>query len=45
MCDIQELNWSLEQSILKTGWNDVYLPIISAGQTGGMIDLTNVNYK
>ncbi len=43
-CDKNELNWSFEQNITKSGWNDVYLPISGAGTTGGAIDLTKVNY-
>lgn len=43
-CDSNELNWSFEQYVVKTGWNELYLPISSAGTTGGAIDLSKVNY-
>lgn len=41
--DQQELQWSINLSKIKEGWNEKYLPMTDAVQTGS-IDLTRVNY-
>ncbi len=43
-CDVNEANWNVTQYITKTGWNEVWLDLFSAGTTGGEIDLKNVNF-
>ncbi|MCQ2183957.1 MAG: Ig-like domain-containing protein [Bacteroidales bacterium] len=43
-CDNQELCWSFGELGLKTGWNDLELPISSGHTTGGEIDLSRINY-
>ena len=43
-CDVNEYNWATTQYITKTGWNDVWLDISSAGVTGGEADLSAINY-
>ena len=43
-CDKNEYNWSITQCVAQTGWNEVWLPLSSAGTTGGAADLTKINY-
>ncbi len=43
-CDVNEYNWMLMQYVTKTGWNDVWLDLAGAGTTGGVADLTSINY-
>ena len=43
-CDVNEYNWNLMQYVTKTGWNEVWLDLWSAGTTGGMPDLSNINF-
>ena len=43
-CDVNEYNWMLMQYVTKTGWNDVWLDLSGAGTTGGVADLTKINY-
>ena len=43
-CDVNEYNWYLTQYVTKTGWNDVWLDLSGAGTTGGVADLTSINY-
>ena len=43
-CDVNEYNWNATQYITQTGWNEVWLDLFSAGTTGGMADLTQINY-
>ena len=44
VCDVNEYNWNVLQCITKTGWNEVWLDLFSAGTTGGAADLTSINY-
>ncbi len=44
VCDKNEYNWNLLQYVTKTGWNEVWLDLWSAGTTGGPADLSNINY-
>ena len=32
------------QYITKTGWNEVWLDLFSGGTTGGVADLSKINY-
>lgn len=43
-CDVNEYNWNIQQCITKTGWNEVWLDLFSAGTTGGAPDLSKINY-
>ena len=43
-CDVNEYNWYLMQYVTKTGWNEVWLDLWGAGTTGGVADLSNINY-
>lgn len=43
-CDVNEFNWNALQYITQTGWNEVWLDISGAGTTGGVADLSNINY-
>ena len=43
-CDKNEYNWNVAQCITKTGWNEVWLDLFSAGITGGAADLSAINY-
>ena len=43
-CDENEYNWNLLQYVTKTGWNEVWLDLFTAGTTGGVADLSNINY-
>ena len=43
-CDENEYNWNLMQYVTKTGWNEVWLDLFGAGTTGGIADLSNINY-
>ena len=43
-CDVNEYNWNLLQYVTKTGWNEVWLDLWGAGTTGGVADLSNINY-
>lgn len=40
--DVNEMNWS--SFIKNNGWNEVYLPLKSGGETGGAFDPTGLNY-
>ena len=44
VCDVNEYNWSLAQYVTKTGWNEIWLDLHTAGTTGGAADLSNINY-
>ena len=44
MCDVGEKNWNYS-SITQKGWNEIYLPLASAGASGSpAFDATCVNY-
>ena len=43
-CDRNEYNWNITQYVTKTGWNEVWLDLSSAGTTGGAADLSKINY-
>ena len=43
-CDKNELNWSATAYIKKSGWNELYLPLATAGKTGGTFNATAMNY-
>ena len=43
-CDVNEFNWNALQYITQTGWNEVWLDVSGAGTTGGVADLSNINY-
>ena len=43
-CDRQEMCWIIPPSVLKSGWNDLYLGIEDAKITGGDPDLSKINY-
>ena len=43
-CDVNEYNWELKQYVTKTGWNEVWLDLWAAASTGGVADLSNINY-
>ena len=43
-CDINEFNWNTTQYITKTGWNEVWLDLFTPGTTGGLADLSKINY-
>ncbi len=43
-CDKQELNWSATAHIKKSGWNEIYLPLTTAGTTGGTFNANAMNY-
>ena len=43
-CDVNEYNWNLMQYVTKTGWNEVWLDLWGAGTTGGVADLSKINY-
>lgn len=43
-CDINEANWNVMQHVTKTGWNEVWLDLFGAGTTGGVADLSKINY-
>lgn len=44
ICDENEYNWNLKQYVTKTGWNEVWLDLWGAGTTGGVADLSKINY-
>ena len=41
---MNEYNWDLMQYVTKTGWNEVWLDLWCVGTTGGVADLSNINY-
>ncbi len=43
-CDKQELNWLASTYIKKNGWNELYLPLASAGKSGGDFNPKGLNY-
>ncbi|MBQ7337528.1 MAG: hypothetical protein IJW40_11870 [Clostridia bacterium] len=43
-CDKNELNWSATTYIKKDGWNELYLPLATAGKTGGNFNPSAMNY-
>ena len=43
-CDVNEYNWNVFQYVTKTGWNEVWLDLSTAGTTGGQADLSKINY-
>ena len=43
-CDKNELNWSANAYIKKSGWNELYLPLSGAGKTGGAFNAKSMNY-
>ena len=43
-CDVNESNWNVDQYITKTGWNEIWLDISTAGSTGGEADLTRIHF-
>ena len=43
-CDVNEYNWNVTPYITQTGWNEVWLDLFTAGTTGGMADLSSINY-
>lgn len=43
-CDVNEYNWNVIPYITQTGWNEVWLDLFSAGTTGGLADLSQINY-
>ena len=42
--DINEYNWDIDLSSLQNGWNQIELPFWEADTTGGMPDLTQLNW-
>ena len=43
-CDKNELNWNISSYIKNDGWNEIYLPLSSAGVTGGTFNASAMNY-
>jgi hypothetical protein len=43
-CDKQELNWLIKSYIKQDGWNELYLPLATAGKTGGEFNYKALNY-
>ena len=43
-CDKQELNWPIKGYVKQDGWNELYLPLATAGKTGGEFNYKALNY-
>ena len=43
-CDVNEYNWNVIPYITKTGWNEIWLDLSTAGTTGGSADLLQINF-
>jgi hypothetical protein len=43
-CDVQELSWPTVVNLTKQGWNELYLPLFGAKESGTPFDPTKVNY-
>ena len=43
-CDQQELNWIASAYIKKDGWNELYLPLATAGKSSDAFNAKGLNY-